>query len=192
KIPTFVTGASGFIGSAVVRALLGSGFAVRALVRPSSPRPNLDGVDIEIAGGDMRHPGVVGRAAKGPRYLLHIAAGHPPWARNHQQIMHNNIEGTRVVMQAAKAAGAERIVYTSSVATLKAAAVGRPADETNALAEQEAIGSYKRSKVAAERCVASMIVEHRLPAVNGNPTAPSRPRQGRPTPPSAGIGDAAS
>ena len=192
KIPTFVTGASGFIGSAVVRALLGSGFAVRALVRPSSPRTNLDGLQIEIAEGDMRDPEVVGRAATGARYVLHIAADYRLWARNPQQIMHNNIEGTRVVMQAAKAAGAERIVYTSSVATLKAAAVGRPANETNALAEQEAIGSYKRSKVAAERIVASMIVKHRLPAVIVNPTAPVGPRDVRPTPTGRIIVEAAS
>jgi len=192
KIPTFVTGASGFIGSAVVRALLGSGFAVRALVRPSSPRTNLDGLDIEIAEGDMRDPEVVGRAAKGARYVLHIAADYRLWARNPQQIMHNNIEGTEVVMQAAKAAGAERIVYTSSVATLKAAADGRPANETNSLAEQEAIGSYKRSKVAAERIVASMIAKHRLPAVIVNPTAPVGPRDVRPTPTGRIIVEAAS
>jgi dihydroflavonol-4-reductase len=182
KSPTFVTGASGFIGSAVVRALLGSGFAVRALVRPSSPRTNLAGLEVEIAEGDMRDPEVVGRAAKGARYVLHVAADYRLWARNPQQIMHNNIEGTRVVMQAAKAAGAERIVYTSSVATLKPAELGRLANETNSLAEQEAIGSYKRSKVAAERIVASMIEEHRLPAVIVNPTAPVGPRDLRPTP----------
>ena len=126
KHPIFVTGASGFIGSAVVRALLASGFAVRALVRPTSPRTNLAGLEIEIAEGDMRDPEAVGRAAKGARYVLHIAADYRLWARNPLQNMHSNIEGTRVVMQAAKAAGAERIVYTSSVATLKAAEVGRP------------------------------------------------------------------
>jgi len=192
KVPTFVTGASGFIGSAVVRALLGSGFAVRALVRPSSPRTNLDGLQIEIAEGDMRDPEVVGRAATGARYVLHIAADYRLWARNPQQIMHNNIEGTRVVMQAAKAAGAERIVYTSSVATLKAAEVGGPANETNTLAEQEAIGSYKRSKVAAERIVEAMIVKQRLPAVIVNPTAPVGPRDLRPTPTGRIIVEAAS
>jgi dihydroflavonol-4-reductase len=192
KIRTFVTGASGFIGSAVVRALLGSGFAVRALVRPSSPRTNLDGLDIEIEEGDMRDPEVVGRAARDARYVLHVAADYRLWARNPQQIMHNNIEGTRVVMEAAKAAGAERIVYTSSVATLKAAEIGRPADETRSLAEMEAIGTYKRSKVAAERIVESMIVKHRLPAVIVNPTAPVGPRDVKPTPTGRIIIEAAS
>lgn len=192
KVRTFVTGASGFIGSAVVRALLGSGFAVRALVRPSSPRTNLEGLDIEIEEGDMRDPEVVGRAARGARYVLHVAADYRLWARNPQQIMHNNIEGTRVVMEAAKAAGAERIVYTSSVATLKAAEVGRPANETRSLAENEAIGTYKRSKVAAERIVESMIVKHRLPAVIVNPTAPVGPRDVKPTPTGRIIVEAAS
>jgi len=192
KVRTFVTGASGFIGSAVVRALLGSGFAVRALVRPSSPRTNLDGLDIEIEEGDMRDPEVVARAARGARYVLHVAADYRLWARNPQQIMHNNIEGTRVVMEAAKAAGAERIVYTSSVATLKAAEVGRPANETRSLAEMEAIGTYKRSKVAAERIVESMIVKHRLPAVIVNPTAPVGPRDVKPTPTGRIIIEAAS
>jgi len=192
KVRTFVTGASGFIGSAVVRALLGSGFAVRALVRPSSPRTNLDGLDIEIEEGDMRDPEVVGRAARGARYVLHVAADYRLWARNPQQIMHNNIEGTRVVMAAAKAAGAERIVYTSSVATLKAAEVGRPANETRPLTEKEAIGAYKRSKVAAERIVDSMIVQHRLPAVIVNPTAPVGPRDVKPTPTGRIIVEAAS
>ena len=192
KVRTFVTGASGFIGSAVVRALLGTGFAVRALVRPSSPRTNLDGLDIEIEEGDMRDPEVVARAARGARYVLHVAADYRLWARNPQQIMHNNIEGTRVVMEAAKAAGAERIVYTSSVATLKAAEVGRPANETRSLAEMEAIGTYKRSKVAAERIVESMIVKHRLPAVIVNPTAPVGPRDVKPTPTGRIIIEAAS
>jgi dihydroflavonol-4-reductase len=192
KVRTFVTGASGFIGSAVVRALLGTGFAVRALVRPSSPRTNLDGLDIEIEEGDMRDPEVVARAARGARYVLHVAADYRLWARNPQQIMHNNIEGTRVVMEAAKAAGAERIVYTSSVATLKAAEIGRPADETRSLAEMEAIGTYKRSKVAAERIVESMIVKHRLPAVIVNPTAPVGPRDVKPTPTGRIIIEAAS
>jgi dihydroflavonol-4-reductase len=192
KVRTFVTGASGFIGSAVVRALLGSGFAVRALVRPSSPLTNLHGLDIEIEEGDMRDPDVVGRAARGARYVFHVAADYRLWARNPQQIMQNNVEGTRVVMAAAKAAGAERIVYTSSVATLMASEFGRPANETRPLAEKEAIGSYKRSKVAAERIVESMIVKQRLPAVIVNPTAPVGPRDLRPTPTGRIIVEAAS
>ena len=98
-----MTGASGFIGSAVVRALMGLALQVRALVRPSSPRTNLHGLDIDIEEGDMRDPAVVAHAAKGARYVLHVAADYRLWARNPQEIMHNNIEGTRVVMAAAQA-----------------------------------------------------------------------------------------
>ena len=189
---TLVTGASGFIGSAVVRALLASGFAVRALVRPSSPRTNLNGLDIEVEEGDMRDLELVKRAANGTRYVFHVAADYRLWARNPQHIMHNNVEGTRVVMEAARATGAERIVYTSSVATLKAAEDGSPASEARSLSEMEAIGTYKRSKVAAERLVHSMIIKHRLPAVIVNPTAPIGPRDVRPTPTGRIIVEAAS
>lgn len=192
----FVTGASGFVGSAVARALLGAGFAVRALVRPSSPRANLDGLGIEIAEGDMRDIAAVGRAVKGTRYVFHVAADYRLWARNPDDILRNNIEGTRVVIEAAKAAGAERIVYTSSVATLKPARPGchadEMADETMPLAETEAIGTYKRSKVAAERLVESMIASEGLPVVIVNPTAPIGPRDVRPTPTGRIIIEAAS
>jgi dihydroflavonol-4-reductase len=192
KVRTFVTGASGFIGSAVVRALVRSGYSVRALVRPRSPRANLDGLNIEIEEGDMRDPDVVGRAARDARYVVHVAADYRLWARNPRQLMQNNVEGTRVVMAAAMAAGAERIVYTSSVATLKTSENGGPGNETRSLAEAEAIGSYKRSKIAAERMVEAMIVEQHLPAVIVNPTAPVGPRDVRPTPTGRIIVEAAS
>jgi dihydroflavonol-4-reductase len=188
----FVTGASGFIGSAVVRALINAGFPVRALVRPNSPRTNLDGLDIDIEEGDMRDPGAVRRAARGARYVFHVAADYRLWAQNPQEIMRNNFEGTRAVIEAAKAVGAERIVYTSSVATLRPAAAGRSADETRPLAKAEAIGSYKRSKVAAERLVESMISNDGVPVVIVNPTAPVGPRDVRPTPTGRIIIEAAS
>ncbi|HEY7548775.1 MAG TPA: hopanoid-associated sugar epimerase [Hyphomicrobiaceae bacterium] len=188
----FVTGASGFVGSAVVRALIGAGFAVRALVRASSPRINLEGLDIEIHEGDMLDPAAVAHAASGARYVFHVAADYRLWARNPQDILRNNVEGTRTVIEAAKAAGAERIVYTSSVATLRPSEEGIPGDETRPLAESEAIGSYKRSKVAAERLVESAIVNDGLPVVIVNPTAPIGPRDVRPTPTGRIIVEAAS
>jgi dihydroflavonol-4-reductase len=165
-------------------------------VRPSSPRANLDGLGIEIAEGDMRDIAAVGRAVKGTRYVFHVAADYRLWAPNPDDILRNNIEGTRVVIEAAKAAGAERIVYTSSVATLKPARLGCHADEmvdeTMPLAETEAIGTYKRSKVAAERLVESMIASEGLPVVIVNPTAPIGPRDVRPTPTGRIIIEAAS
>src|SRR5262245_31113305 len=188
----FMTGASGFVGSAIARALIRSGFAVRALVRPSSPRTNLNGLDIAIAEGDMRDPAAVARAVKGARYVFHVAADYRLWARRPDDIEGNNVEGTRVVIEAARAAGVERIVYTSSVATLNPAQPGCSADETMPLAEAEAIGSYKRSKIAAERLVESMIADDGLPMVIVNPTAPIGPRDVRPTPTGRIIIEAAS
>lgn len=186
-----VTGATGFVGSAVVRALLSDGVRVRALARRSSPKANLDGLDIELAEGDMRDAAAVGDAAHGARYVFHVAADYRLWAPDPEEIMRANVEGTRTVMEAAAGAGAERIVYTSSVATLKPLAGGTPADETSALSEDEAIGAYKKSKVAAERLVEAMVGDG-LPAVIVNPSAPVGPRDLRPTPTGRMILEAAS
>jgi dihydroflavonol-4-reductase len=187
-----VTGASGFVGSAVARALIGSGYGVRALVRRGSPRVNLDGLGLEIVEGDMRDAEVVAAAVKEVRYVFHVAADYRLWAPDAGEIMRTNVNGTRVVMAAARGAGVERIVYTSSVATLKLEADLRPADETNPLTEQEAIGAYKRSKVAAERLVEDMVDSSGLPAVIVNPSTPIGPRDVRPTPTGRIIVEAAS
>lgn len=187
-----VTGASGFVGSAVSRALIRSGFAVRALVRPSSPRTNLHIDGIAIVDGDMRDAASVKRAAQGCRYVFHVAADYRLWARDPEEIVRNNVTGTRAVMQAAVAARAERVVYTSSVATLRLNGDGRPADETNPLTEADAIGAYKRSKVVAERLVATMVADDGLPAVIVNPSTPIGPRDVRPTPTGRIIVEAAS
>jgi dihydroflavonol-4-reductase len=186
----FITGASGFVGSAVARELARQGFALRALVRAGSPRANLDGLDAEIVEGDMRDRRAVFAAAKGARYVFHVAADYRLWAPNPGEIMQANVEGTKVVMEAAKAANVERIVYTSSVATLKLPGNGTPADEKTPLSEDEAIGAYKRSKVAAERLVERMVQEG-LPAVIVNPSTPVGSRDRRPTPTGRMIVEAA-
>jgi dihydroflavonol-4-reductase len=188
----FVTGASGFVGSAVVRVLIRSGYGVRALVRRDSPRVNIEGLGIEVLEGDMRDAEAVAAAVKGARFVFHVAADYRLWAPDVGEILRTNVDGTRVVMTAARSAGAERIVYTSSVATLKLEEGGRPADETNPLTEQEAIGAYKRSKVAAERLVEGMIGSCGLPAVIVNPSTPVGPRDVRPTPTGRIIVEAAS
>jgi dihydroflavonol-4-reductase len=188
----FVTGASGFVGSAVVRALIRSGFQVRALVRTGSPRVNLEGLTIDIAEGDMRDRAAVAAAMHGARYVFHVAADYRLWAPHPREIFRSNVEGTQVVMGAALAAGVERVVYTSSVATLRLHENGRPADETSPLSEDEAIGAYKRSKVAAERLVEDMVSRERLPAVIVNPSTPIGPRDVRPTPTGRIIVEAAS
>ncbi len=176
-----VTGASGFVGSAVARKLAARDYTVRVLVRGTSSRANLAGFPHEVVEGDMRDAASMTRAADGARYLFHVAADYRLWARDPETIVRNNLEGTRVTMQAALATGVERVVYTSSVATLKPLR-DRAADETSRHDETSAIGAYKRSKVAAERLVEAMIREAGLPAVIVHPSTPIGPRDIKPTP----------
>ena len=177
-----VTGASGFVGSAVARAALARGMRVRVLVRATSPRKNLELLDAEVVVGDMRDERSMRAALRGARYLLHVAADYRLWAPDPSEIERANLEGTEATMRAALAEGIERVVYTSSVATLKVTREGRIADETAPLTAQQAIGVYKRSKVLAERAVERMIERDRLPAVIVNPSTPIGPRDVRPTP----------
>jgi dihydroflavonol-4-reductase len=176
-----VTGASGFVGSAVVRALLARGLSVRALVRAASPRGNLDGLGVATFTGDIRDGAAMAQALAGCDLLFHVAADYRLWARDPGEIERTNIEGTRTVMQAALSAGVARIVHTSSVATLKPSADGTPVDETRPLTPETAIGAYKRSKVGAERLVEAMAAAG-LPVVIVNPSTPIGPRDIRPTP----------
>jgi len=176
-----VTGSAGFVGSAVARALQARGARLRLLVRPESPRINLRDVVGEIVEGDMRDAASVGRAVQGCRYLFHVAADYRLWAHDPQEIVRNNLEGVSAVMSAALAAGVERVVYTSSVATLGIPS-GATGDESRPLSPVEAIGAYKRSKVEAERRVERFIAEEGLPAVIVNPSTPMGPRDVRPTP----------
>jgi dihydroflavonol-4-reductase len=177
-----VTGASGFVGSAVARAALARGFAVRVLVRATSPRKNLESLDAQVVVGDMRDEASMRGALRGVRYLFHVAADYRLWAPNPDEIERANLEGAQATMRAALAEGVERIVYTSSVATLKVTSEGRIADETMPLTPENAIGVYKRSKVLAERAVERLIADARLPAVIVNPSTPIGPRDVRPTP----------
>ena len=177
-----VTGASGFVGSAVAKTLTEAGFAVRAFVRKTSPRGHLNGVPVEFAEGDLRDAELVRRAMAGVRHVFHVAADYRLWARDPREIAQVNVEGTRTIMTEALRAGAERVVYTSSVATLTLSAEGKPVDETLPLSEVNAIGAYKRSKVAAERLVESMIANDKLPAIIVNPSTPIGPRDVKPTP----------
>jgi dihydroflavonol-4-reductase len=186
-----ITGATGFVGSAVALTFVGAGYAVRALVRPISPRTNLTGLDIEFVEGDIRDAESVVRAMNGVRYVLHVAADYRLWAPEPEEIIRTNVSGTRTVMEAARRAGVERIVYTSSAATLRLRPGGDAADETESATEIEALGPYKRSKVAAERLVAEMVERDGLPAVIVNPTAPIGRRDIKPTPTGRVIVEAA-
>src|SRR5271163_4044800 len=141
--PVLVTGATGFVGSAVLRALVARGAAVRALARPSSARTNLCGVPCEVALGDMTDPASMARAMAGVRFAFHVAADYRLWARDPAAIRRANLDGARVVSGAALAAGVERLVYTSSVATLRAGDADTVVDETAPLGEGEGVGVYK-------------------------------------------------
>ena len=185
-----VTGASGFVGSAIAAVLRARGDEVRVLVRPSSPRANLASADT-VCEGDLSDRASLKAALKGVRFLFHAAADYRLWAKDPDEIRRNNVEGTRLIMEEALRAGVERIVYTSSVATLKIAD-GAAATEDQPLAEGEGIGAYKRSKVAAERLVEAMIRRDGLPAVIVNPSTPVGPRDVKPTPTGRIIVEAAS
>jgi dihydroflavonol-4-reductase len=179
---TLITGASGFVGSAVARQLAEAGYAVRALVRRGSPRFHLEGLGLQFVEGDLRDSESLRRAVTGVRYLFHVAADYRLWARDRSEIFSANVEGTRNMMREALRAGVERIVYTSSVATLRLRSDGSAADETGALAEGEGIGAYKQSKIAAERLVEALVASEGLPAVIVNPSTPIGPRDVKPTP----------
>ncbi|MET0407892.1 MAG: hopanoid-associated sugar epimerase [Hyphomicrobium sp.] len=178
----FLTGASGFVGSAVARKLLDEGLAVRALVRKTSNRANLGGVDLDVVEGDIRDASLLEKAMRGARYVFHVAADYRLWAPDPQDIIDTNIDGTRAVMRGALAAGVERVIYTSSVATFVVGEDGAPSDETMPLEPGNAIGAYKKSKILAERLVERMVADEKLAAVIVNPSTPIGPRDVRPTP----------
>src|SRR5690242_3905380 len=176
-----VTGATGFVGSAVARALLGAGHPVRVLARKSSDRRNLEGLKVEIAEGALDQPETLGPAVAGCRYLFHVAADYRLWVPDPAPMFRVNVEGTRELMLAALAAGVERIVYTSSVATL-GIVPGGIADEDTQSRAADMIGPYKRSKFDAEAIVSELILERNLPAVIVNPSTPVGPGDIKPTP----------
>jgi dihydroflavonol-4-reductase len=175
-----VTGAAGFVGASVARACRAAGYRVRALVRTSSPRDNLLGLDAEIVSGDLMDAAAVAAACAGADGVIHVAADYRLWSRDPEEIVRNNRTQTENVMRGALAAGVRRVVHTSSVATLGLDRL--PADETDPLTPERAIGAYKCSKVVAERLVETMIRDHSLPAVIVNPSTPIGPRDVRPTP----------
>ncbi|TCZ59678.1 hopanoid-associated sugar epimerase [Roseicella aquatilis] len=177
-----LTGGTGFLGSAIARALVTAGHEVRALARPGTPRDVLTGVPVEFCPGDLTDPASLAAAARGCAAVIHCAADYRIWVPDPGRMTAVNVAGTGAVMRAALAEGCGRVVYVSSVATLKPRPDGSPATEADAARPEEAIGPYKRSKTEAERLVERMVAEDRLPAVIVNPSTPIGPRDRRPTP----------
>ncbi len=177
-----VTGATGFVGAAVARLLVDQGAAVRVLVRESSDRRNIEGLNADVAVGDLRDRAGLERALKGCTGLIHAAADYRLWARRPQDLYDTNVGGTRNIMLAAAEVGVGRIVYTSSVAVLGLPADGRPGDEEVPVSLEDMIGDYKRSKYMAETEVRRLIVAERLPVVIVNPSTPIGPGDVKPTP----------
>jgi dihydroflavonol-4-reductase len=188
---TLVTGASGFVGSAVARALAARGHNLRLLTRPSSDRRNLSGLDAEVVTGDLTDPDSLRRAAGGCRYVVHVAADYRIWVPDPDAMLRANVDGALAMVRAAAEAGAERIVHCSSVAALGQVGDGTPADEATATNEADFVGIYKRSKYLAEKAVLDLARRDSLPLVVVNPSSPVGPRDIKPTPTGKMILDAA-
>jgi len=176
----FVTGGTGFIGSSVVRTLLDRGVEVRALCRSGSNRRNLDGLDVEIVEGDLLDAESLRWGMTGCGLVFHVGALYSFWVRPRRLIYDVNVEGTRTVFAVAKAAGVERVVYTSSVAALGLRDDGEPADETTPTDLNQVVGDYKKSKYLAEQVALEYARE--MPIVIVNPSYPVGPRDIKPTP----------
>ena len=188
---TFLTGATGFVGAAVARLLLAKGHSLRVLCRPHNDRRNLEGLHVEIIEGDLTKPESYQNALKECRNLFHVAADYRIWVPDAATMNRINIDGTRALMLAALDAGIERIVYTSSVATLGLHKDGTPANEGSPVSFSNMVGTYKKSKYLAEAEVTRLIKHHHLPALIVNPSTPIGPRDVRPTPTGRMIVDAA-
>lgn len=179
-----VTGATGFVGSAIVRRLLAGGIdgPVRVLIRAGSDCSNIEGLPLDIVVGDLRDRQSLVRAIKGCGVVFHAAADYRLWVPDPETMYAINVQGTEHLMQAALEEGVRKIVYTSSVATIKPANDGSPADEGSLATLEDMVGHYKRSKFLAECTVLNMVRDQRLPAVVVNPSTPVGPRDNHMTP----------
>ena len=185
-----VTGATGFVGAAVARALLADRWDVRALVREGSDRSNLSALPVELAVGDLTDLASLDRAVADCAALFHVAADYRLGAPDPSQLYRANVDGTRNILKAARRGGVERVVYTSSVATIGIPADGTPGDESTPVALEAMIGHYKRSKFLAEQAALEAAREG-LSVVIVNPSTPIGPGDVKPTPTGRMVLDAA-
>ncbi len=179
---TLVTGATGFIGSAVVRELLAAGQEVRVLVRETSDTRNIDGLDVERVQGDIRDVDSMPAALKGCHRVYHTAALYATWPSEPEIFHQVNVEGTRNVLRAALEAGVKRVVYTSTASIIGKTADGSLPNEETPFNLWEMTGPYIRTKHLAEMEAFRICRKEGLPVVAVNPTMPLGPRDVRPTP----------
>lgn len=178
---TFVTGATGFLGSRVVRHLLKRGDRVRILARNSSRKSNIENFGCEIVIGDLKDIMSLTRCVQGCRTIYHVAADYRLWAKDPQEIYDSNVAGTRNLLSACCEAGVEKVVYTSTVGTIGMRRDGIPADENSPVSLDDMIGHYKRSKFMAEQVAMEFAISG-LPVVIVNPTTPVGAGDIKPTP----------
>jgi dihydroflavonol-4-reductase len=176
----FITGATGFVGANVARLLLEKGYTVRALVRPKSSLANLQGLEIERVEGDLGNLALAD-LMRGCQAVFHVAAHYSLWQADRDQLYRSNVLGTRNILAAARQAGVERTVYTSSVAAIGVRTDGQIADETYQSPVEKLVGDYKKSKYWAEQ-EAYAAVRQGQDIVIVNPSTPIGPWDIKPTP----------
>ncbi len=179
---TLITGATGFLGNSIARALQKTGAEIKLLIRKSSNTSTIQDIEAEKFVGDIQDPSSIKNALRGCNHLYHVAADYRLWARRSKDLYDNNVLGTKNIMLGALEGGIERVVYTSSVATIGVTKDGAVSDESTQSKLSDMIGHYKRSKFLAEKEVDRLIRTEGLPAVIVNPSTPIGPRDAKPTP----------
>jgi len=177
----FVTGATGFVGSHVARALAEQGANLRLLVRANSNTKNIDDVKADLVTGDLRDPASLEKGIAGCEVVFHVAADYRLWVRDPDEMYRANVEGTRAILEAARKNRVRRVVYTSSVATMGFTSNGQSVDENSPVSLDKMIGPYKRSKFVAEQ-VAIEAARAGQDVVIVNPSTPIGERDIKPTP----------
>lgn len=176
-----LTGATGFVGGAVARALVAAGIHIRALVRPGSDLTNLAGLHVEQTQGDLRNRESLRRALAGCEQLYHVGAHYALWAKDPAVFYDINVTGTRTLMETARDVGTQRIVYCSTIGAIGLPPGGGLGTEETPVSLDQMAGHYKRSKYLAEQEVLTL-AKQGLPVIIVNPSAPVGAADVKPTP----------